>query len=162
MAKDHGDLAQPPDARVHTGSDVEKRDILETLARARARVVTALRRLNAIQLEVLLGTRDLEQYDAALLDYRAAQAALRVAQAAEDGLDAGALLQGAPAEGHPQPAGPATEPTAALRFARWLVEHGRLSEWNVRKEEAESCDAPPARLTFARWLVQTGRLSEWA
>ena len=162
MAMEYGQPEYQPDARVHTASDVGSRDVAETLVQARARVATALRRLHAIRLEVLLGTGDAAQYDAVLLDYREAAAALQQAQAAKVGLAARAIPQISPAAAQP-PLGPtATEPPApALRFARWLVEHGRLSEWNVREEGSGSGHAPPARLAFARWLVQTGRLFDW-
>src|SRR5262245_64546816 len=147
MATDDGKGPQQADADVRAGMPARHREIAtaeQAVGQAQARVAATRRWLHEIRLEMLLGSGDTEQYDEALLGCRAAETALRAAQAACDGLPDRAIVQGVAADGQHQSAGAGAEPTPEMRFARWLVEHGRLSEWNVREPEPEARYAPSA------------------
>jgi hypothetical protein len=115
------------------------------LAEAESNVARALLRLQQVRRAILEGKFDPQAYDQALhayhqAEYEAYDARRAWAQARtvlparpappDEASAAGAA--GAPAPAGPPEAEPAPfRPTDRMRFVRWLVEQGRLSEWDV-------------------------------
>jgi hypothetical protein len=95
---------------------------LRRVERAEARLERVRRRLRAAQAAAHLGAGAPGERDAAVLAHRVAQAEA-AACAAVDRRSGGAPGPGVP------PTWPPVEPSPRLRFARWLVEAGRLSDW---------------------------------
>ncbi|HEX2037309.1 MAG TPA: hypothetical protein VHS99_24280 [Chloroflexota bacterium] len=101
---------------------------------AETKLAQALRRLHALRRAALAGAFDPTEFDQALVAYR---------QAEKEALEAREAL----ATAHQQAAQPVAaatqgsvglldevgllEPTSRMRFVRWLVENGRLSDWKV-------------------------------
>jgi hypothetical protein len=90
---------------------------------AEVRLERARRRLGAAQAAAYFGAGAPGALDAAMLAHRAAQAEAAAARAALGRWSGGARGPGAPS------ARPSEEPTPRLRFVRWLVQTGRLSDW---------------------------------
>jgi hypothetical protein len=101
------------------------------LVDAETNLARALQRLHTLRRAALAGGYDPVAFDRALVAYRRAE---------REALEAREAL----ATGRPDPAppvevpdvfatafSPAFEPTPAMRFARWLVVSGRLSEWEL-------------------------------
>ena len=115
---------------------MEAEETTRRLAQAESNVARALLRLQQIRRASLEGRFDPQEYDRALLAYRQAEHESRAARRAwvqARGAAAPAPVPaGAPA---PAPAPPAPDvpfqPTPRMRFLRWLVQQGRLSEWDV-------------------------------
>jgi hypothetical protein len=111
---------------------VDAEETKRRLAQAESYVARTLLHLQQVRRASLSGRFDPQEYDRALLAYRQAESEARAARRAW----VQARGAGAPA---PVPAGapaaPAAEapfqPTPRMRFLRWLVQQGRLSEWDV-------------------------------
>jgi hypothetical protein len=123
------------------------------LAEAESNVARALLRLQQVRQAILEGEFDPQVYDEALHAYhqaeyeahdaRQAWAQARTSRPAPPVSPArpdGAPVPDAPAAPDvPVPGGPSEvepetapfQPTERMRFVRWLVEQGRLSEWDV-------------------------------
>ena len=132
-------------------SDVPQSDSLRT---AQAQRDLAYRRLRALQFAALLGQYDEAEYAAAVAAYREAEAlvyaALRgeplpapavhdpsVPSAFRDAFAERAGTSGGAAAAAPvsPPHEPATfQPTGRMRFVKWLVETGRLSDYGTSGE----------------------------
>ena len=97
---------------------------LRRVERAEARLERARRRLRDAQAAAFLGTGALGALDAAILAHRWAEAESAAARAALKQRSGGARGPGV------APARPPDEPSPRLRFARWLVQTGRLSDWS--------------------------------
>ncbi len=100
------------------------------LVDAETNLARALQRLHSLRRAALAGGYDPVEFDRALVGYRRAEQEAREAREASAGVRDAELEAGhQPA---PAPLSEATapfEPTPRMRFARWLVESGRLSEW---------------------------------
>jgi hypothetical protein len=112
------------------------RDQLRT---AEVNLKAAMTHFRALRKAAFAGRYDPDEFDEAVLSCRAAEASLLAAQHAVAGSMAESpggqppdVAPVAPAPVAPAPVAPAAPPTpdplARLRFARWLVETGRLSE----------------------------------
>ena len=100
---------------------VEQESIESQLREAEASLTRTVERFRALRRAAFAGRYDPDEFDQAVLACRAAEADLLVAR------DILARRQQAPAE--ESAAGPKVpDAMARLRFARWLVETGRLSE----------------------------------
>jgi hypothetical protein len=102
------------------------------LVDAETNLARALQRLHTLRRAALAGGYDPVEFDRALVAYRraereAVEAREALATAHGDGV---ASAEWTP-PGPPEPAEP-FEPTPHMRFVRWLVETGRLSEWDVQ------------------------------
>jgi outer membrane protein TolC len=98
---------------------------LRRVEQAEARLERARRRLRTEQAAAVFGDGAPGALDAAILAHRRAEAEAAAARAAlkqRSGGDRG------PGPGV-APARPSEEPSPRLRFARWLVQTGRLSDW---------------------------------
>ena len=95
----------------------------EQLRTAETNLKAATAHFRALRKAAFAGRYDPDEFDQAVLACRAAEASLLAARHAMAGGAAGAGAQ-------PPDAAPAAapDPLARLRFARWLVETGRLSE----------------------------------
>jgi hypothetical protein len=98
------------------------------LADAEDRLTRAIQRLHSLRRAVLAGGYDPLEFDRALVAYRRAEqeaTSAREAMLNAAGMSAVALGAAPVAESVP------LEPTSHMRFVRWLVQTGRLSEWNM-------------------------------
>jgi hypothetical protein len=101
------------------------------LVDAETKLARALQRLHTLRRAALAGGYDPVEFDRALMAYRRAeQEALQAREAwtGDNEGDGAAVDRGSAAL---EPKVEAFEPTPRMRFARWLVENGRLSEWTV-------------------------------
>ena len=98
------------------------------LADAEDRLTRALQRLHALRRAALAGGYDPLEFDRALVAYRRAEHEAMTAREALAGAAGPAPL---PAGRAPEAGGSAVRPTPRMRFVRWLVQTGRLSEWDV-------------------------------
>jgi hypothetical protein len=118
---------------------VETDETTRRLAQAESNVARTLLHLQQIRRASLGGRFDPQEYDRALLAYRQAEheaLAARLAWAQARGAAPAPVPAGAPDPGPgPAPSPPAPDapfqPTPRMRFLRWLVQQGRLSEWGV-------------------------------
>lgn len=97
----------------------------EQLRAAEANLKAATAHFRALRKAAFAGRYDPDEFDQAVLSCRAAEASLLAARHA-----AGTAAEspgGQPPDAAPAPAA-VPDPLARLRFARWLVETGRLSE----------------------------------
>lgn len=118
--------------------------IEQQLAAAETNLAQALHYLHATRRAALTEGYDSAEYDRALVGYRLAEQEVRTARqawaavhsgrtapapasvaAGAVGLDAATALTADPADAAPSEP---FEPTPRMRFARWLVQTGRLSE----------------------------------
>jgi hypothetical protein len=101
------------------------------LVDAETKLARALQRLHTLRRAALAGGYDPVEFDRALMAYRRAeQEALQAREAwtgASDNGAVGALARPVPPDSQAEP----FQPTPYLRFIRWLVDNGRLSEWTV-------------------------------
>jgi hypothetical protein len=100
------------------------------LVDAETNLARALQRLHSLRRAALAGGYDPIEFDRALVAYRRAeQEALEAREAWASVHDA---ADGAPRR-EPDPASLEDDfqPTPRMRFVRWLVENGRLSEWDA-------------------------------
>jgi hypothetical protein len=115
---------------------VEAEETTRRLAQAESNVARTLLHLQQIRRASLDGRFDPQEYDRALLAYRQAEheaLAARLAWAQARGASAPAPVPAGvptPAPAPPAPDAP-FQPTPRMRFLRWLVQQGRLSEWDV-------------------------------
>ena len=100
------------------------------LADAEERLTRALQRLHALRRAALAGGYDPLEFDRALAAYRRAEHEAMTAREALTGAAVpAARFRGArrKLEDEDEP----FRPTPHMRFVRWLVQTGRLSEWEV-------------------------------
>ncbi|MGH2352002.1 MAG: hypothetical protein ACRDI2_09935 [Chloroflexota bacterium] len=115
----------------------------QRLVDAETRLAHALQRLHALRRAALAGGYDPVEFDQALMAYRRAEK--EALEAREAWANAGpshveqAVGVAEPAVEEP-PA--AFEPTPRMRFIRWMVETGRLSEWDVADETSPEVPGP--------------------
>jgi hypothetical protein len=108
---------------------------------AETKLARALQRLSALRRAALYGSYDATEFDQAVMAYRAAEAevldarkvwAQRKEQPSSGGFAASGIGADEPEEIEP------LEPTPRLLFIKWMVQSGKLSDWNV--EGAESAE----------------------
>jgi hypothetical protein len=102
------------------------------LVDAESRLARALQRLHTLRRAALAGGYDPVEFDRALVAYRRAEReAVEARQEWVTAHEAGVATAGT-AGAYPREAAPGPfEPTPRMRFVRWLVQTGRLSEWDV-------------------------------
>lgn len=106
------------------------------LAQAESYVARTLLHLQQVRRASLSGRFDPQEYDRALLAYRQAESEARAARRAwvqaRSAAAPAPVPAGAPGPALAPPAADAPfQPTPRMRFLRWLVQQGRLSEWDV-------------------------------
>jgi hypothetical protein len=98
------------------------------LADAEDRLTRALQRLHALRRAALAGGYDPLEFDRALVAYRRAeQEAMSAREAVLNAAGISAVALGAA----PVAEEATFQPTPRMHFVRWLVQTGRLSEWDV-------------------------------
>ena len=100
-------------------------DAAQRLLEAETKLAQAVHRLRTLQAAAFDGSYDAAEFDRAVMAYRDARSGVAEARAVL------ARRQQAHAEPEEQAERRAAPPSARLLFARWLVQSGRLSEWNV-------------------------------
>jgi len=112
---------------------------------AETKLARALQRLSALRRAALYGSYDATEFDQAVMAYRSAEAEV---------LDA--RKSWAERKESPVNVVPVEEeeimlldPTPRLLFAKWLVQTGKLSDWNVEEVEGPSAAPEPELLTAA-------------
>ncbi len=111
---------------------------------AETKLARALQRLSALRRAALYGSYDATEFDKAVMAYRAAEAEVldaRKAWAQRKEAPVATLVQ---EEEEIMP----LEPTPRLLFAKWLIQSGKLSDWNV-EEPADASDAEERELLRA-------------
>ena len=111
---------------------------------AETKLARALQRLSALRRAALYGSYDATEFDQAVMAYRAAEAEVldaRKAWAQRKEAPVATLVQ---EEEQIVP----LEPTPRLLFAKWLIQSGKLSDWNV-DEPADASDAEARELLRA-------------
>ena len=108
--------------------------VQQRLIEAETKLSRALQRLHALRRAALYGNYDPVEFDRAVMSYREAEADVQSAREAWASLQQGAPEALAPAAVAERPSQEEAEPepleiTPRLRFAKWLVETGRLSDW---------------------------------
>lgn len=98
---------------------------------AETKLARALQRLSALRRAALYGSYDATEFDQAVMAYRAAEAEVLDARKAWAQRKEApvATLSDEPEEIEP------LEPTPRLLFVKWLVQSGKLSDWNVDSAE---------------------------
>lgn len=102
-------------------TQIEQEPIESQLQEAEASLTRAVERFRALRRAAFAGRYDPDEFDRAVLACRAAEVQLL---ATRDALASRPLAPSATAGAEPK----TPDPMARLRFARWLVETGRLSE----------------------------------
>jgi multidrug efflux pump subunit AcrA (membrane-fusion protein) len=111
---------------------------------AETKLARALQRLSALRRAALYGSYDATEFDQAVMAYRAAEAEVldaRKAWAQRKEAPVATLVQ---EEEEIVP----LEPTPRLLFAKWLIQSGKLSDWNV-EESPDVSNAPDRELLRA-------------
>lgn len=103
---------------------------------AETKLARALQRLSALRRAALYGSYDATEFDQAVMAYRSAEAEVldarkTWAQRKETGI---ATMEPEVQEEEVV----ALEPTPRLLFAKWLVETGRLNDWNGEGHETRA------------------------
>ncbi len=103
---------------------------------AETKLARALQRLSALRRAALYGSYDATEFDQAVMAYRSAEAEVldarkTWAQRKETGI---ATMEPEVQEEEVV----ALEPTPRLLFAKWLVETGRLNDWNGEDHETKA------------------------
>ncbi len=103
---------------------------------AETKLARALQRLSALRRAALYGSYDATEFDQAVMAYRSAEAEVldarkTWAQRKETGV---ATIEPEVQEEEVV----ALEPTPRLLFAKWLVETGRLNDWNGEDHETQA------------------------
>ena len=103
---------------------------------AETKLARALQRLSALRRAALYGSYDATEFDQAVMAYRSAEAEVldarkTWAQRKETGV---ATMEPEVQEEEVV----ALEPTPRLLFAKWLVETGRLNDWNGEDHETQA------------------------
>ncbi len=106
----------------------------QRLIDAETKLSRALQRLHALRRAALYGNYDPVEFDRAVMSYREAESEVQQAREAWAHLHQGAPQRqpAATAVAEREPEETSNEPfeiTPRLRFAKWLVETGRLSDW---------------------------------
>src|SRR5438105_8192242 len=121
-----------------TGERITKMDasnVQQRLIDAETKLSRALQRLHALRRAALYGNYDPVEFDRAVMAYREAEAEVQQAREAWAHVHQGKpAMQPSPvavAEHEPQedPPNAPIEITPRLRFVKWLVDTGRLSDW---------------------------------
>jgi hypothetical protein len=117
-------------------------NVQQRLIDAETKLSRALQRLHALRRSALYGNYDAVEFDRAVMAYREAEAEVQQARDAWAHVhqDTSTLQPtpvavaqpGLPAEAPPEP----LAITPRLRFAKWLVETGRLSDWPAEDQKA--------------------------
>ena len=115
---------------------------------AETKLARALQRLSALRRAALYGSYDATEFDQAVMAYRAAEAEVLEARKAwaqrkESPVAAQAALAVEDEEIKP------LEPTPRLLFAKWLVQSGKLSDWDVDDAQTSENDAADLALSKA-------------
>ncbi len=115
--------------------------VQQRLIEAETKLSRALQRLHALRRAALYGNYDPVEFDRAVMSYREAEADVQSAREAWASLQQGApdMLPAALATAEPQEeAEPEPlEITPRLRFVKWLVETGRLTDWPEHESREE-------------------------
>ena len=112
--------------------------VQQRLVEAETKLSRALQRLHALRRAALYGNYDPVEFDRAVMSYREAEAEVQQAREAwahvhqDSTVATTPTLATAESESEPEP----LEITPRLRFARWLVETGRLTDWPDGKQSA--------------------------
>ena len=101
---------------------------------AETKLARALQRLSALRRAALYGSYDATEFDQAVMAYRAAEAEVLDARKAWAQLKEAPVATVSPEPEEIEP----LEPTPRLLFAKWLVQSGKLSDWDVDSAENES------------------------
>lgn len=104
---------------------------------AETKLARALQRLSALRRAALYGSYDAHEFDQAVIAYRAAEA--EVLEARKAWAERKQVEAQAP---EPEPEPVPFEPTPRLLFAKWLVETGRLSDWEDEETEEAEVEVP--------------------
>lgn len=116
-------------------SDPAERQLID----AETKLARALQRLSALRRAALYGSYDAAEFDQAVMAYRAAESEVLDARKAWAQRRESGDATKPPAEEEPQP----LEPTPRLLFARWLVETGRLNDWDGVDHAEDASEVPP-------------------
>jgi hypothetical protein len=111
---------------------------------AETKLARALQRLSALRRAALYGSYDATEFDQAVMAYRSAEAEVldaRKAWAQRKETPVATLV-------HEEEEIVPLEPTPRLLFAKWLIQSGKLSDWNV-EEPAAATDAEERALLRA-------------
>jgi hypothetical protein len=106
---------------------------------AETKLARALQRLSALRRAALYGSYDATEFDQAVMAYRSAEAEVLEARKAWAQRKEAAVAT-VPQEEEVDAPIVAADPTPRLLFAKWLVETGRLNDWQV--EGAEAAEEP--------------------
>ncbi len=117
------------------GNSMSDPDPQRRLLEAESKLCQALHRLHALRRAALYGNYDPAEFDRAVLAYRQAESDVKQARAEFVRVPA---PPPPPPPSWPQQQMPAAtetqegrfEPTARMHFYRWLVQHGRLTDWS--------------------------------
>lgn len=104
---------------------------------AETKLARALQRLSALRRAALYGSYDATEFDQAVMAYRAAEADVLEARKAWAQRKESTVATLPQEEEEIQP----LDPTPRLLFVKWMVETGKLSDWNV--EETTESEAVP-------------------
>jgi len=117
-------------------------NVQQRLIDAETKLSRALQRLHALRRAALYGNYDPVEFDRAVMAYREAEAEVQQAREAwahvHQGQPAAAASPVAVAERAPQDDSPSPplEITPRMRFVKWLVETGRMSDWPQQEQLA--------------------------
>jgi hypothetical protein len=113
--------------RVRRRDAMNPDDAERRLVDAESRLASALQRLHTLRRAALAGGYDPVEFDRALVAYRRAEReAVAARQEWASAHGAGVATADDPLA-EPEP----FEPTPRMRFVRWMVQTGRLSEWDL-------------------------------
>jgi hypothetical protein len=114
---------------------MDANNVQQRLIDAETKLSRALQRLHALRRAALYGNYDPVEFDRAVMAYREAEGEVQQAREAWAHAHQGkpatqaSLIALAQREAQENAPGQPLEITPRLRFARWLVENGRLSDW---------------------------------
>jgi hypothetical protein len=101
---------------------------------AETKLARALQRLSALRRAALYGSYDAAEFDQAVMAYRAAEAeVLEARKTWAQRKETSVAIAEPVLETAPEP----LEPTPRLLFVKWLVETGRLNDWNVEQPQRQ-------------------------
>ncbi len=111
---------------------------------AETKLARALQRLSALRRAALYGSYDATEFDQAVMAYRAAEAEVLEARKAWAQRKETPVAAQPVEEDEIKP----LEPTPRLLFAKWLVQSGKLSDWDV--DDSETPEDQTADLALAK------------
>ena len=111
---------------------------------AETKLARALQRLSALRRAALYGSYDATEFDQAVMAYRAAEAEVLEARKAWAQRKETPVAAQPVEEDEIKP----LEPTPRLLFAKWLVQSGKLSDWDV--DDSETAEEQTADLALAK------------